>query len=331
MEDPEQRAALPIEHQSEDTEDGLVLATQLGRVVQRLREAEGHTKEDLADLAGLHRTYIGLVERGERHLGVAAATSVAHALGLRLSDLIGEAERELKAAGHDIAPALFEPELQIVVVPTRRSVNPNHLENDESLRALTGLGVEWIASAIDSTYGTLDLIDEKMAEMDTPPVALLFELANVSSMIGNLLGGGLAKASAGIYERNRPHAYPDLLPLQDGTPPAEIKTALETNTPKGHLPKAGLHITFRYVLGLKDGMFTRGKESRGDTAWIWEVRIGDLTEDDYSVSNTEGDSGKTAVIKAEAFQRMTRLYFNPSLYPYAKLSGPYGTTSTPLL
>ena len=137
-------------------------------------------------------------------------------------------------------------------------------------------------------------------------------------MLGNLLCAGVAAASASSYVRNRPHAFPDLVPQRAGLPDLEVKTALETNRPKGHLPKAGTYLTFRYVLASLDGDYKRGKEARGDTAWVWEVRAGVLAEQDFDLSNTAGDSGKTAVISTEAFLRMSRVYYAPELLPYAR-------------
>lgn len=136
-------------------------------------------------------------------------------------------------------------------------------------------------------------------------------------MIGNLLGGQIAACSHGLYVRNRPHTCPDLLPVPPHDLNVEIKIALDTNLPKGHLPKPGTYITFRYVLCDKNGKYTRGKENRGDTAFVWEGRVGELTEGDFSVSNTEGDSGKTAVIKTAAFNSMSVFYFVPELLPYS--------------
>jgi hypothetical protein len=52
-------------------------------------------------------------------------------------------------------------------------------------------------------------------------------------------------------------------------------------------------------------------------AIVWEVKTGVLAESDYDLSNTEGDSGKTAVIKTNVLHAMTLVYFDPRLLPYA--------------
>ncbi len=75
----------------------------------------------------------------------------------------------------------------------------------------------------------------------------MVELANLSSMIGNLLRTGVAKASNGVYKANGPHKHPDLLHSTDPSVNAEIKVALEDNQPKGHPCKTGLapHLPLR--------------------------------------------------------------------------------------
>ena len=161
-----------------------------------------------------------------------------------------------------------------------------------------------IALALESAYHTLDLIDEQLLDKNTPPIAQLVELANLSSMLGNLLGAGIAEASNGLFARNRPHAFPDLLARQQDLPDLEIKTALERNSPKGHLAKEGTYITFRYVLTDRGGTFTRGKDARGIVATVWEAKCGRLTEADFSLSNTAGDSWKTAVMRSASFAAM---------------------------
>ena len=65
-----------------------------GRTVRRLRENRGLSQEKLAELAGLHRTYIGDVERGTRNIALVNMNRIAKALGTSLSRIIAEMEKE---------------------------------------------------------------------------------------------------------------------------------------------------------------------------------------------------------------------------------------------
>ncbi len=58
--------------------------------IKRIRLENGLSQEVLADLAGLHRTYIGAVERGERNITLLNANKIAEALGVTLSDCLKE-------------------------------------------------------------------------------------------------------------------------------------------------------------------------------------------------------------------------------------------------
>lgn len=69
------------------------LAPRIGAVVRQLREATGLSQEELAEQAGLHRTYISLVERGRRNITVDALSQIAEALNTYPSRLIAEAEK----------------------------------------------------------------------------------------------------------------------------------------------------------------------------------------------------------------------------------------------
>lgn len=171
------------------------------------------------------------------------------------------------------------------------------------------LSAEMLCAAIDHTYNLLDRIDDTLSTVGADALSMTVELANLSSMIGNIFAAAIAAHSNGLLKRNGPHKYPDLLPTGLGNiPPIEIKVALEQNKPKGHLAKAGWYITARYVLcdGTEPHLYTKGV--RGPTVFIWELRLGQLADEHFNLSNTPGDSGKTAVVNGSGMQALKVIY-----------------------
>jgi transcriptional regulator with XRE-family HTH domain len=63
---------------------------QFGRRVRVLRERSGLSQETLAAKAGIHRTYVGGVERGERNIGLKNIVRLAAALGVHPRELFNE-------------------------------------------------------------------------------------------------------------------------------------------------------------------------------------------------------------------------------------------------
>jgi transcriptional regulator with XRE-family HTH domain len=77
----------------------------LGHCIRELRNQEGWSQERFAEICGLHRTYMGHVERGEKNISLSTVLRVANALGIRVSDLFGRAENHNGKAAKAASPA----------------------------------------------------------------------------------------------------------------------------------------------------------------------------------------------------------------------------------
>lgn len=64
------------------------LIGKLAENIRRLRHERGLSQEELADVCGLHRTYVGSVERGERNITLSSLELLANALGVSVVDLL---------------------------------------------------------------------------------------------------------------------------------------------------------------------------------------------------------------------------------------------------
>lgn len=64
-----------------------------GKVGQRLRQIRTNkhiSQEKLASLAGLHRTYIGSVERGERNITIIKLSEICECLNMSLTEFFSD-------------------------------------------------------------------------------------------------------------------------------------------------------------------------------------------------------------------------------------------------
>lgn len=60
---------------------------KFGNRVRKLRKDKGWSQEEFADECGLHRTYIGAIERGERNVSLNNIHAIAKALGISVKEL----------------------------------------------------------------------------------------------------------------------------------------------------------------------------------------------------------------------------------------------------
>ncbi len=276
--------------------DYSTLLSQFGDRLRQLRTAAGLSQEAFAAKAGFSRSYYTEIETGKRNVSLLNLVRIADALGVGLRELF-----------------------DFQATPVRQIDRNWFIDAPGS----AGLTVDMIYQSMAYTYQLVDTIDHTLLAAGASRIAETIELTNLSSMLGNLLGAGVAQNSTGVFERNAPHRYPDLLARTASAADIEIKVALETNQPKGHLAKSGYYLIYRYVLTDSIGQFVSGKANRGDVVHFWEVRFGWLDVGDFSLSSTPGDSGKTATIGAKVLKNLNVIYCDLGRCPYSPKSQNY--------
>jgi transcriptional regulator with XRE-family HTH domain len=61
---------------------------QFGKKIRSLRKKMGISQEELGFRAGLHRTYIGAIQRGEQNISIDNIQKLAKALRIKAADLL---------------------------------------------------------------------------------------------------------------------------------------------------------------------------------------------------------------------------------------------------
>lgn len=67
---------------------------QFGLHVRALRQSQNLSQEELAEKANMHRTYIGMIERGERNPALLNLIRLAQALDVPLTELVNFSHKE---------------------------------------------------------------------------------------------------------------------------------------------------------------------------------------------------------------------------------------------
>ncbi len=66
------------------------ILTSFGSLLRTVREEVGLSQENLAIKAGLHRNYIGILERGEQNPSLLVMLKISKALDMTLADLLAK-------------------------------------------------------------------------------------------------------------------------------------------------------------------------------------------------------------------------------------------------
>lgn len=68
------------------------IRARFGVRLRKVRTTKGISQEKLGELAGIHRTFVSMVERGERNVTIATVEKLAKALECRMADLMPDPE-----------------------------------------------------------------------------------------------------------------------------------------------------------------------------------------------------------------------------------------------
>lgn len=74
--------------------DGLLFA--LGSLIREHRMKRGYSQEGFADRCGVHRTFMGAVERGESNISFLNLAKIADGLAMTISDVVRGVEKRAK-------------------------------------------------------------------------------------------------------------------------------------------------------------------------------------------------------------------------------------------
>lgn len=64
------------------------LLVKFGQRVREERIKQGYSQEELAELADVHRTYIGMIERAEKNITLKNIEKIANALKIKPEELL---------------------------------------------------------------------------------------------------------------------------------------------------------------------------------------------------------------------------------------------------
>ncbi len=163
-----------------------IILKQFGEKVRAERLKQGISQEELAAKAGVHRTYIGMIERAEKNITLLNIAKISRALGLSISNLTQEYGTADKV---------------------------NYIFNEANVVRVQGKS-ESLVIDIEIFENALKLANNRMYALEeiAPDLFEILGMRNLSAFVGEMFVRTLEQSANGLLVKN-PHqdGYPDLL------------------------------------------------------------------------------------------------------------------------
>jgi len=217
------------------------LINEIGNNIHLHRKRLGISQEHLAEKAGLHRTYIGAVERGERNVSAKSIEKIATALNVKPYRLLEQ------SSGTVIIPTENEEK-----ACTPSSINSLYL--NAKCKLPYGMRVQHVCRAMEDFIDFLGFINLQMYSKGIPRLESFLMPANFSSIVGEYMNMAIPKYCATLARNQYHNGHPDLVPggmfpensIQYADEGIEVKGSRHSSGWQAHNPEAVWLMVFHF-------------------------------------------------------------------------------------
>jgi transcriptional regulator with XRE-family HTH domain len=174
------------------------ILTTIGKNLRTFRKRIGISQEQLAELAELHRTYIGAVERGEKNISAKNIEKIASVLGIEPHRLLG--------------PKQFSTSESMKNDTEQKACIPVPIKNayfNTNCTLPYGLEVIHIRKAMQEFISFIGFINQQLHTKEMPRLESFLMPANFSSIVGEFMNASIPKYCSAIVKNQYHNGHPD--------------------------------------------------------------------------------------------------------------------------
>ena len=213
---------------------------KFGGQVRALRLSHGLTQEAFAEKVGLHSTYVGGIERGERNVSLDNIFKIASAFDLSVSKLFECKTLMIK----DKLPktGVYEKNLHLPEEQVCTPIRPKNNQFNKNTILPYGLMVEHIEASMNEFIDFIGFINQQLYTKSIERLETMLMPANFSSIVGEFMTSAIPKHCSGLVKNAYHNGHPDMIPagmfaddkLQHGTEGIEVKGSRYLKSWQGH-------------------------------------------------------------------------------------------------